>query len=69
MKLGQNVCPNEIACELKMGYVGSLDQVLEKPSVRFRCHIFNPILIKLCQNVCLNEILDEIESVSYWVKN
>ena len=43
---------------LKMGHVGtktrSLGQILEKPSVPSRGHIFSLILMKLGQNVCLN---------------
>ena len=35
----------------------SLDQILEKPCVRSRGHIFSSILMKLCKNVCFNEIL------------
>ena len=41
--------------ELKMGHVRSntrsLDQFLEKPYVLSRRHSFNPIFMKLCQNV------------------
>ena len=39
----------------------SLDQILEKPCVRCRGHIFSPIIMKLGQNVCLDEISDEFE--------
>ena len=49
-----------------MGHVGlktgSLDQILEKPRVHSRSHIFSLILMKLGQNVCLSEILDELET-------
>ena len=48
-----------------MGHVGSktrsLDQILEKPCVRPRAHIFSPIIVKFCQNVHINEISDEFE--------
>ena len=48
-----------------MGHVGSktrsLDQILEKPCVHSRGHIFSPIIMKLGQNVCLDEILDRFE--------
>ena len=39
------------------------------PCVRARGHIFNPILMKLGQNVCLNKISDEFEIGSCGVKN
>ena len=56
-----------------MGHVGSqtrsLGQILEKPSVRSRRHIFSLIIMKLGQNVCLNEILDAFENWSCRVKN
>ena len=51
---------------LKTRLVG---QILEKPCVRFRGHIFSPIIMKLGQNVCLDEISDELENGSCWVKN
>ena len=48
-----------------MGDVGSktrsLGQILEKPCVRSRGHIFSPIIMKLGQNVCLNNILDKFQ--------
>ena len=41
-----------------MGHVGSktrsLGQMLEKPCVRSRGHIFSLIIMKLGQNVCLD---------------
>ena len=56
-----------------MGYVGSkprsLGQILEKPNVPSRGHIFNLILMKLGQNVSLGEIPDELENGSCGVKN
>ena len=58
---------------LKMGHVGSetrsLGQILEKPRVRCRGHIFSPIIIKLCQNIFLGEISDDFENRSCRVKN
>ena len=42
----------------------SLGQILETSSVHSRGYIFSPILIKLSQNVCLNEILEEFENGS-----
>ena len=51
-----------------MGYVGSktrsLGQMLEKPCVCFRGHIFGPIIMKLGENVCLDEISDGFENGS-----
>ena len=48
-----------------MGHVGSetrsLGQILEKPSVRSRGHIFSRILMKVGQDVCLDDISDKIE--------
>ena len=56
-----------------MGHVGSetrpLGQILEKPCVCSRCHIFSPIIMKHGQNVCLDEISYEFENGSYLVKN
>ena len=44
----------------KMGHVRSktrsLGQILEKPCVRSRGHIFSPIIMKLGQNDCLHEM-------------
>ena len=56
-----------------MGHVESetrsLGQILEKPCVCSRGHIFSPIIMKLGQNVCLDVILDEFENRSFRVKN
>ena len=46
----------------------SLGQMLEKPCVCSRGHIFNPIIMKLGQNFCLDEILDKYENGSCQVK-
>ena len=66
MELGQNVCFDEISDESKKVHVGSkprsLGHILEKPCVRFRGHSFSWIIIKLSQNDCLDEILDEFET-------
>ena len=43
-------------------------QILEKPCVLLRFHIFGPILMKLGQNVCLDVILDESKNESCRVK-
>jgi hypothetical protein len=58
---------------LKLGHVGlktrSLGQILEKPCVRSRCHIFSQILVKFGLNVSLHKISDEFENGSCGVKN
>ena len=50
---------------LKLGHVGSktrsLGQILEKPCVCSRGHIFSQILMKLSKNVCLDKISDKFE--------
>ena len=57
---------------LKMDHVRSktrsLGQNLEKPCVCSRGHIFSPIIMKFGQNVCFDEISDEFENGSCWVK-
>ena len=56
-----------------MGHVGSKTrspgQILEKPCVRSRGHSFGWILMKVGQDVCLDEISDEFENGSCGVKN
>ena len=56
-----------------MGHLGSKTrspgQILGKPSVRFRGHIFSQILMKVGQDVCLDDISDEFENGSCGVKN
>ena len=58
---------------LKMGQVRlktrSVDQILEKPCLSCRGHIFSQIIMKLSQNVCLDEISDLAENGSDQVKN
>ena len=58
---------------LKMGQVRSktrsVGQILEKPCVRSRGHIFSQIIMKLGQNVCLDKIFDEFENRLCRVKN
>ena len=55
-----------------MGHVGaktrSLGQILEKPCACSRCHIFSSVIMKRGQSVCLDEILDEYENGSCWLK-
>ena len=48
--------------------IRSVGQISENPYVHSRGHIFRPIIMKLGQNVCLDEILDRIENGSCWVK-
>ena len=58
---------------LKMGHIGtktrSLGQILEKPCVYSRGHNFSLIIMKLGQNVSLDETLYEFENWSCWVEN
>ena len=72
MKLGQNDCLDKISNDLKMGHVGSktrsLGQILEKPCLRSRGHIFSPIIMKLGQNDFLDKISEELENGSCQVK-
>ena len=69
MNLSQNVPLMKSRLSLKMGHVGSGGQILEKPCVRSAGLIIGPILMKLGQNVCLNEISDEFETGSCDFKN
>ena len=56
-----------------MGHVGSKTrspgQILGKLCVRSRGHIFSWILMKVGQDVCLDDISDEFENGSCGVKN
>ena len=58
---------------LKMGHGGSktrsLSQNLQKPCVCTIGNIFSPIVMKLGQKVCLDEISGEFENGSCLVKN
>ena len=51
--------------ELKVGCVGSktrsLGQFLEKQCIHSRRHSFDPIIMKLCKNVYLNESRPELK--------
>ena len=73
MKVGQDVCLDDILDNFKNGSFGSktrsLGQILEKPSVRSRGHIFSWILMEVGQDVCLDDISDKIENGSCGVKN
>ena len=67
MKLGQNVCCDEILEESENGSCWSLTRSSGeiKPCVRSRGHIFCLILMKLGQNVCRNEISHRFEIWSF----
>ena len=70
MKLGQNVCLDDILHKFENGSkTRSQGQILEKPCVHYTGHIFRPIIMKLGQDDCLDEILHEFENGSCWVKN
>ena len=76
MKLGQNVCHDEILDEKKKkkkthvwSKTRSLGQILEKPCVGSRGHIFSWIIIKLDMNDFLDENMHKVENGSCWVKN
>ena len=66
MKVGQDVCLDDISDEFENGSPG---QILGKPCVRSRGHIFSRILMKVGQDVCLDDISDEFENGSRGVKN
>ena len=55
-----------------MGHVwlktSSLGQILEKPCERSRGLILSSIIMKLGQNVCLNEISNKVQNGLCWVK-
>ena len=58
---------------LKMGHVGSktrsLGQMLEKPCVHCRGHIFIWINMELGQNDFLDEIWNKFKKWACWIKN
>ena len=55
-----------------MGYVWSktksLGKIFEKPCVCCRGHIYRPMIMKLDQNVCVDELSDEFQNGSCLVK-
>ena len=59
--------------QFNLGHVGSktrsVGQIEEKYSFRSRGHIFDPVSMKLGQNVCLYEICVPVETGSRGVKN
>ena len=68
MKLCQNILLEENSDEFGNGScwskTRSLGQVLEKPCVCSKGHIFRQIIMKFGQNSCLDEVLDEYENGS-----
>ena len=71
MKLGQNAYFDEISDEFENGTCGVKNEVTRSNFRKNimcpldRGHIFNPILMKLGQNFCLN---DEFEKGAYSLK-
>ena len=69
MKLGQNVCLYKIFDGFKMGHAGSksrsLGQILGKPFINSRGHIFCLVLMKFGQNICFDDFFDKFENGSY----
>ena len=45
----------------------SICQILEKPCVCSSGHIFSPMVIKLGENVYLNDSLEEVENVIFLI--
>ena len=67
MKLSKNICLDKSQMSLKMDHVRSktrlLANILGKPCAHYSGSIFSPLIMKLCQNVCL-EISDEFKNGS-----
>ena len=65
-------CHHEEKTDLKVGHVGSetrsLGLILEKSCVLSSRLSFDPICMKLCQNVWHHEMLNKIETGSSQVK-
>ena len=72
MNICQNVCHHEERTDLKLGHAGSetrsLGQILEKSCILSSRHSFDPICMKLCQNVWHYEMSDKNETGSGQVK-
>ena len=47
----------------------SVGQMVEKPCEHNTGHIMHPVIMKICQNVCLDEISVKFEYESCRVKN
>ena len=73
MNIFRNVCHHEKRTDLKVSHVGSetwsLGQILEKSCVLSSKHSFDPICMKLCQNVWPHEMSDKIETGSSQVRS
>ena len=79
MKLDQNICSNNSSAEFENGYDSlknmaaggwlSLYGYMENLLTLYNSHIYWQIFMKLGQNICPNEILAEIETGSYELKN
>ena len=73
MKLGQNICLDEVSDKLKNYHVRSKTrssgQIFKKSCVRSGGQIFSPIIMKRRQNLCLDDFYDEYENGSCPVKN
>ena len=72
MNLCLNVCHHEKRTDLKAGHIGSenrsLGQILEKSYVFSSRHSFEPVCMKLGQNVWHHIMSDKIETGSSQVK-
>ena len=73
MKLGQNVCLDEIS-DVFENWSGQVKNWVSRSNLRktlckSKGHIFSQIMVKLGQNVCLDVILDEFENRLCRVKN
>ena len=66
MKLGQNICLDKILDEFENRSVG---QILKKPCVRSRGHVFSLIIMKLGQTLCLDKISNKFENGSCLFEN
>ena len=66
MKLGQNLCLDKISDRFEKGHgrskTRSLGQILEKPCVCSRGHIFSLLIMKLGQIVCRDEISEKCKN-------
>ena len=79
MKLDQNICSNNSSAGFENGYDSlknmaagggsSLYGYSENLLTLYNSHIYWQIFMKLGQNICPNEILAEIETGSYELKN
>ena len=57
-------------CDSAVSFVRHRSSVINfLPCIHLTGHIFSPLIMKLGQKVCLDDISDEIENRSCWVKN